>query len=411
MSSPAMGGSFYFLLLVDDYSRKMWVYFLREKAEAFGKFKMWHKLVENQTGKKVKKLRTDRGGEFLSTEFNDYCKEHGIQRQLTIAHTPQQNGVVERRNRTVVEMARCMLKAQDMPNSFWAEAVNTAVYILNRSFTKAVKDMTPQQAYSGKKPCVMHFRVFGCKCYAHLLDSRRTKLESKSKKCIFLGYSEESKAYRFYDSEAKKIIVSRNVVFAEQLHAVDKAKVSTFSNKEITHLVPSHTQEKQGFLRIDEHPPDANRGFDLPSALLSFPTEQSKGRYYHFDTAKGFRPSHVSALLQELQKTKAVQLYTEVLLVPLATPDFSMPYNVITLTCTVLALYFGSLLNVLRRRIGEEERLANMAGEPPPSKLERLLSRLLGRFGITSTAKVFKVLKIIFVVAVGATLNHYLSNS
>ncbi|MCO5578512.1 hypothetical protein L7F22_032355 [Adiantum nelumboides] len=132
------------------------------------------------------------------------------------------------------------------------------------------------------------------------------------------------------------------------------------------------TEFDKGFLRIDEHPPNANRGFDLPSTLLSFPTEQSKGRYYHFDTAKGSRPSHVSALLQELQKTKAVQLYTEVLLVPLATPEFSMPYNVITLTCTVLALYFGSLLNVLRRRIGEEERLANMAGKALPILLLHL---------------------------------------
>ncbi|MCO5594848.1 hypothetical protein L7F22_048882 [Adiantum nelumboides] len=98
MSTSALGGSFNFLLLVDDYSRKMWVYFIREKSEAFGKFKLWHKLVENETGKKVKKLRTDRGGEFISDEFNSYCNDYGIKRQLTTAHTPQQNGVVKRGN-------------------------------------------------------------------------------------------------------------------------------------------------------------------------------------------------------------------------------------------------------------------------------------------------------------------------
>ena len=178
MSTTALGGSFYFMLLVDDFSRKMWVYFIREKAEAFGKFKMWHKSVETKTGKKVKKFCTDRGGEFLSTEFNDYCNEHGIKRQLTTAHTPQQNGVVERRNRTVVEMARCMLKAKDMPDSFWAEAVNTAVYILNRSYTKALEGITPQEAYTGKKPSVMHFRTFECFCYAHARDSTRRKLDA-----------------------------------------------------------------------------------------------------------------------------------------------------------------------------------------------------------------------------------------
>lgn len=244
MSTSALGGSFYFLLLVDDFSRKMWVYFIREKSEAFGKFKLWQNLVENETGKKVKKLRTDRGGEFTSDEFNKYCNDHGIKRQLTTAHTPQQNGVVERRNRTVVEMARCMLKAKDMPDSFWAEAVSTSVYILNRSYTKALKGKTPQEAYSGKKPSVLHFRTFGCFCYAHVHDSQRTKLEAKSKKCIFLGYSEESKAYRLYDPEAKKILTSRDVVFDEGPHPVEKTGSSTLSsNEEIIHLVPRQSQE------------------------------------------------------------------------------------------------------------------------------------------------------------------------
>ena len=105
-----MGGSLYFLLLVNDFNRDIWVSFIQEKVDAFGKFKMWHKFVENEIGKKVKKLRSNQGGEFLSMKLNNYCKEHGIQCQLTTAHTPQQNGVVERHNRTVMEMARCMLK-------------------------------------------------------------------------------------------------------------------------------------------------------------------------------------------------------------------------------------------------------------------------------------------------------------
>ena len=133
MVTPAMGGSLYYMLAVDDFSRKMWVYFLREKAEVFSNFKRWHKFVERESGKLVKELRSDRGGEFLSAEFCEYCTEQGIKRQLTTAYTPQQNGVIERRNRTVVEMARCMFKAQGLADPFWAEAVNTTVYILNRS--------------------------------------------------------------------------------------------------------------------------------------------------------------------------------------------------------------------------------------------------------------------------------------
>ena len=247
MVTPAMGGSLYYMLVVDDFSRKMWVYFLREKAEAFQIFKRWHKFVERESGKLVKELRSDRGGEFLSTEFCEYCNEHGIKRQLTTAYTPQQNGVVERRNRTVVEMARCMLKAQALPDPFWAEAVNTAVYILNRSYTKALQGKTPQEAYSGKKPSVLHFRTFGCTCYAHVPDVSRKKLDAKSKKCIFLGYSEESKAYRLYDPEARKILTSRDVVFDEerpQLAANNDSRVIS-SAEEVFHPIPTHCPEKE----------------------------------------------------------------------------------------------------------------------------------------------------------------------
>ena len=137
MPTIALGGSSYFLLLVDDYSRKMWVYFLHSKEEAFEKFKVWLSLVQNESGKKLKKFRTDRGGEFMSNEFLAFCNEHGIKRQLTTAYTPQQNGVAERHNRTIIEMPRCMLKAKSLP-------VNIAVYILNQCHIKVVKDMTPQ---------------------------------------------------------------------------------------------------------------------------------------------------------------------------------------------------------------------------------------------------------------------------
>ena len=140
----------------------MWVYFLHDKAQAIVKFKEWLQPVENEIGNRLKKFRTNGGGEFISNEFDDFCKGKGIKRQLTTAHTPQQNGVAERRNRTIMEMARCMLKGKGLPNQFWAEAVNTAVYILNRSYTKALKGQTPHEAYSGKKPFVSHFRTLGC---------------------------------------------------------------------------------------------------------------------------------------------------------------------------------------------------------------------------------------------------------
>ena len=112
-------------------------------------------------------------------------------------------------------MARSMLKGKNLPNVYWAEVVSFAVYILNRSPTKIVRDMTPQQAWSGKTPSVSHLKVFGCISYAHVPRETRRKLDDKSEKCIFIGYDEPSKAYRLFNPITKKVIVSRDVVFKE----------------------------------------------------------------------------------------------------------------------------------------------------------------------------------------------------
>lgn len=143
-------------------------------------FKCFKKLVENEASSSIKCLRTDRGGKFNSEEFNEFCKEHGIKRQLTAAYTPQQNGVAERKNRTVMNLVRSMLSEKKMPKFFWPEAVNWATYVLNKSPTLAVKNVTPQEAWSGIKPSVDHFRVFGCVSHVHIHDEKRTKLASKN---------------------------------------------------------------------------------------------------------------------------------------------------------------------------------------------------------------------------------------
>ena len=118
MNTQALGGSSYYFALIDDYIRKTWVYFLKEKSQAFGRFKEWLAMVEAETCEKLKVLRIDRGGEFMSREFVAFYKQRGIKRQLTRAHTPQQNGVVELKNRAIVEMARSMLNGKGLPNSF-----------------------------------------------------------------------------------------------------------------------------------------------------------------------------------------------------------------------------------------------------------------------------------------------------
>ncbi|MCO5575128.1 hypothetical protein L7F22_028925 [Adiantum nelumboides] len=172
-------------------------------------------MVEKEKDLKVKSIRSDRGGEFLSENFARWCKSEGIRHQLTTTYTPSQNGVVERKNRTIMEMARAMLAHASLPRSYWAEACNTAVYIQMRSPTHALQDMTPFQAYYGRKPTVSHFRVFGCSAFVHIPKEKRQKLDFKSRKLLFLGYSAESDAYRLYDPDTRTTTVSRDVVFDE----------------------------------------------------------------------------------------------------------------------------------------------------------------------------------------------------
>eukprot|EP00253_Pinus_taeda_P016095 PITA_16095 len=131
-------------------------------------------------------------------------------------YTPQQNGVAERKNMTIMDMARSMLKAKNLPNDYWAEAVNCAAYILNKCPTKAVMNRVREEAWSGRKQGVTHMRVFGCVAYAHIPDQLRRKLDSKGEKCIFIGYSEESKAYRLYIPSTKNFFISRDVQFIEE---------------------------------------------------------------------------------------------------------------------------------------------------------------------------------------------------
>lgn len=142
----SLGGNRYYLTFIDDFSRKSWVYILKEKSETLDKFKKFKAMAEKQSGHYLKILRSDRGGEYTSNIFKSFYRTHGINHQLTTAYTPQQNGVAERKNHTILDMERSMVKAKHMPRSFWAEAVLCVVYFLNRRPTKSVRNKTPNEA-------------------------------------------------------------------------------------------------------------------------------------------------------------------------------------------------------------------------------------------------------------------------
>jgi transposase InsO family protein len=206
----------YFITFIDDYTRSTWVYFLKEKSKAFEVFKKFKVLVEKLTVLYIKALRSDRGGEYMSTAFMNYYEKHGIKRFLTAPYSPQQNGVAKRKNRTILDMVRSMLKTKDMPKDFWTEAVQCAVYVQNRCPHAKLADQTPQEAWSGHKPTISHFKVFGSVAYAHIPDQRRTKLDDKSKKYVFIGYDEKTKSFKLFDPIEKKVVVSRDVQVNEE---------------------------------------------------------------------------------------------------------------------------------------------------------------------------------------------------
>ncbi len=213
MSQSARGGFQYFITFTDDFSRYGYVYLMKHKSESFEIFKIFQNEVQNQLGKTIKALRSDRGGEYLSQEFDDHLKGCGIVSQLTPPYTPQWNGVSERRNRTLLDMVRSMMSQVDLPVSFWGYALETAALTLNNVPTKSVQK-TPYEIWNGKRPNLSFMRIWGCEAYVKKVVS--DKLAPKSQKCIFVGYPKETKGYYFYNQADNKVFVARNGTFLEK---------------------------------------------------------------------------------------------------------------------------------------------------------------------------------------------------
>ena len=240
----SLGGSRYYITFIDDSSRKVWVYFLKNKSDVFVTFKKWKVMVETETGLKVKCLRSDNGGKYIDGGFSEYCAAQGIRMEKTIPGTPQQNGVAERMNRTLNERARSMRLHAGLPKTFWADAVSTAAYLINRGPSVPMEFRLPEEVWSGKEVKFSHLKVFGCISYVHIDSDARSKLDAKSKICFFIGYGDEKFGYRFWDEQNRKIIRSRNVIFNEQVMYKDRSTVVS----DVTEI----DQKKSEFVNLDE---------------------------------------------------------------------------------------------------------------------------------------------------------------
>ncbi|KXJ79430.1 hypothetical protein RP20_CCG026207 [Aedes albopictus] len=171
--------------------------------------------VENQSGKKIKCLRTDNGLEYLGQQFQDFLKKSGIRHERTVPYNPQQNGSSERMNRTIEEKARCLLADSGLDKRFWAEAASTAVYLANRSPTKG-SPATPLEMFFGKRPNLSHLRVFGSKVMAYVPKEKRKKWDAKSIPCVLVGYAEYTKGYRVFNPVTKQVFVSRDIIILSE---------------------------------------------------------------------------------------------------------------------------------------------------------------------------------------------------
>jgi transposase InsO family protein len=213
----SMGVKWYVLVIVDDYSRYSCVFFLKSKDQVFEHFRLLALRLNNEHPNCLKVIRSDNGTEFRNDSFDEFCLEHKIDQQFSASRVPQQNGVVERKNRTLVEMARTMLDEHRTLRRFWADAISTACYISNRIFLRSIFLLTPFELPFGRKSSVSHFRPFGCKCFV-LKHGNLDKFKSRSFDDILLGYTSHGRSYQFYNFETNTVIESCDMTFDETAH-------------------------------------------------------------------------------------------------------------------------------------------------------------------------------------------------
>lgn len=288
MHVASLGGARYFVSFIDDKTRYTEVAMLKNKSDVFKAFQEYKSKAEKLTGQLITKLRTDNAKEYLSKEFTSYLKSEGITRELSVAYTPQQNGVAERSNRTLVEMARCMLLQAKAPFTLWAEAVNAAAYIRNRCPTKALDEYTPYEGWTGKKPYVGFMRIFGSRVIALNKRHRYNKFAPKGKEFVLVGYSEESKAYRLWERGSRTVEKYRDVRFLEDQDIESSNNEETFFEVPLDQSTTDESDDEQEVQQQEDGPEQ-----ELPTITETPTTRRGPGRPRIERTGKRGRPRKI----------------------------------------------------------------------------------------------------------------------
>ncbi|GJW53960.1 retrovirus-related pol polyprotein from transposon TNT 1-94 [Tanacetum coccineum] len=265
MRVASINGKKYILVIVDDYSRYTWTLFLRSKDETPEVLKDFLTMIQRNLQAPVISVRTDRGTEFLNKTLNAFFKEEGIEHQTSTPRTPEQNGVVERRNRTLVEAARTMLSASKLPLFFWAEAIATACYTQNRSIIIPTHEKTAYHIINDRKPSIKHLHIFGCTCYLTRDGENLDKMKEKWDTCILVGYSTKSKGYRVYNKRTRLIVESIHLRFDEFKEMSETSVANNTSG-----LVP----QRQKASDYDNPDPAPELQTISPSADTTVPSQQ-----------------------------------------------------------------------------------------------------------------------------------------
>lgn len=303
MRTESQGGARYILTFTDDYSRWTEVYFLKNKSEVSIKFLEYKNYAETSTGKRIKALQSDNGKEFCNSIMENILKQFGIRRRLSAPYTPQQNGIAERKNRTLIESARCMLEESGLPKSFWAEAVATANHVRNRCVTKILGKKTPHEMWTGKRPNVNHLQKFGVGAYVLDKTPNKDKLAPRGVEGIFVGYSETSKAYRIWIPAERKVRVTRDIKFKTEFGINKSPQLwRTIQGIEIERRDP-HSQEPQNATILnetqqDDHDPshdDIEKQVEISdvSTINEIPVRRAPGRPRKAMTGKPRRPAKI----------------------------------------------------------------------------------------------------------------------
>jgi hypothetical protein len=214
--TASLGGKKYILVIVDDFFRYTLAIPIREKSDAFDTAQDLFKKIQVDQNCQIMRIRSDHGREFKNSKFEEFCLSYGIKQEFSLPITPQQNGVVERKNGVIQEMARVMIHSKNLAQHFRGEAVNTACHIINRVYLRPETNKTPYEIWQGKKPTVKYFRTYGSKCYILRDRENLGKFDTKSDEGIFLGYATNSRAYRVFNKRTETVMESINVVIDDE---------------------------------------------------------------------------------------------------------------------------------------------------------------------------------------------------